>query len=146
MVRSLLNKLFTLYSFTKNIRTTGAIYETSPAVERSMCTHVNKDDGRVYIEFGLGHGNITRQILASMGPNAKLYSFEINTNFIQHVSNTIIDKRLKNSKEVLKKGSVLTIVQYSKKILSNLQAYYDKVEVEKKPNLPMAYIFHCHKT
>jgi len=185
MAKGFLNKLYTLISFTRNIRTTGAIYETSPDVERAMCAHVDGVDGRVYVEFGLGHGNITQQILESMGNAAKLYSFELNNSFIKYVKTSIVDNRLviinadarlanqyfdeaidgiicsipismmssadreqffSNSEAMLKHGSVLTIVQYSKKILIDLKKYFHRIEIEKQPNLPAAFIFHCYKT
>ena len=91
---SLKQKFKTSIQFTKNILTTGAFTETSRAVELEICSHIPKDQDITAVEFGMGHGNITREILNHLSPNSKLYSFEVNSEFCKHVKETLKDDRL----------------------------------------------------
>jgi phospholipid N-methyltransferase len=86
-------KLKTSFQFTKNLLTTGAFSETSKKVEKEICKHIPKRSG-VVVEFGMGHGNITRQILNKMSDDARLFSFEVNNKFCEHVRQNLKDDRL----------------------------------------------------
>jgi len=88
------SKFNTAIQFVRNLRTTGALYETSRRVELEICSKLTKDPNQTYLEFGMGHGNITREILKRIAPSSKLYSFEINKEFCQHVEEEIVDDRL----------------------------------------------------
>ena len=83
----------TAFAFTKNLRTTGAFYETSIYVVNKISKFVSSNSEQIIIEFGAGHGNITRGILAKMHPNSILFAFEINKDFCEILKN-IDDKRL----------------------------------------------------
>jgi len=74
--------LKTALSFTKHIRTTGAFAETSRFVEQEMIVDVDPQRPQLIVEFGAGHGNITRAILARMHPQSRLVSFEIEPDFL----------------------------------------------------------------
>jgi len=87
-------KLKTTLAFTKNLFTTGAFTETSRNVEIEICRYLPKDDHKVVVEFGMGHGNITKEILANLAPNSKLYAFEVKKEFCDHVRDSIKDDRL----------------------------------------------------
>lgn len=87
-------KLKTSLAYIKNIWTTGALSETSRAVELEICKYISKNDSKVIVEFGMGHGNITREILNTISPTSKLYSFEVNKSFCDYVRNSIDDERL----------------------------------------------------
>lgn len=87
-------KLKTRLEFAKNLFVTGAISETSRKVELEICSNIPKDKDVIVVEFGMGHGNITREILNSISLNSKLYSFEVNERFCEHVKSTILDDRL----------------------------------------------------
>lgn len=87
-------KLKTILAFTKNIEVTGAVTETSKKVETALSAAVPQGNGKVIVEYGMGHGNITRQLLDQMSPDSKLYAFEVNKDFCEHVANTINDDRL----------------------------------------------------
>ncbi|MCB0549416.1 MAG: methyltransferase domain-containing protein [Phaeodactylibacter sp.] len=89
-----LKKLKTTFEFTKNLFTTGAISETSREVEVEICSKLPKGDDKVIVEYGMGHGNITREILKHISPTSKLYAFEVNEKFCQHVKEEIQDGRL----------------------------------------------------
>lgn len=87
-------KLKTSLAFAKNIFVTGAFSETSKKVEREICRYVPSEENKVVVEFGVGHGNITRAILDKMGPGSRLYAFEVNAEFCAHVRKAIPDERL----------------------------------------------------
>jgi len=87
-------KLKTSLEFTKNLLTTGAFTETSRKVEVEICRHIPKGEHQVVVEFGMGHGNITKEILESLSPTSKLYTFEVKKEFCDHVRDTIKDDRL----------------------------------------------------
>lgn len=87
-------KLKTSIAYIKNLFVTGAITQSSRNVEVEICKYVPKQDYKTIVEFGMGHGNITREILRIMSSNSKLYAFEVNKNFCEYVRNTITDDRL----------------------------------------------------
>ena len=87
-------KLKTTIEFTRNLFTTGAISETSREVEVEICSKLPKGDHKIIVEYGMGHGNITREILKNISPTSKVYAFEVNERFCQHVQEEIQDGRL----------------------------------------------------
>jgi phospholipid N-methyltransferase len=87
-------KIKTSIAFAKNLLVTGAIFETSRQVEIDICKYISKDNNKVIVEFGLGHGNITNEILRTISSTSRLYAFEVNKSFCDHVRNNIKDKRL----------------------------------------------------
>ncbi|MDO5972265.1 methyltransferase domain-containing protein [Flavivirga aquimarina] len=87
-------KLKTSIAYTKNLFVTGAIAKTSRFAEVGVCKNIPKDDHKTIVEFGVGHGNITQEILNTISATSKLYAFEVNKNFCEHVKKTIQDPRL----------------------------------------------------
>lgn len=87
-------KLKTSIEFAKNILVTGAITETSRKVEIEICKHLPKEENKIIVEFGIGHGNITREILNTISPSSRLYAFEVNKKFCHYVQQEILDDRL----------------------------------------------------
>jgi phospholipid N-methyltransferase len=87
-------KLKTTIEFTKNLFVTGAFTETSRKVELEICRCIPKDKDVIVVEFGMGHGNITKEILNTISPNSKLYAFEVKEEFCDHVRTSIQDDRL----------------------------------------------------
>jgi len=87
-------KLKTAFQFTKNLFTTGAFTETSRKVEIEICRYIPKEENAVVVEFGMGHGNITKEILKTISPTSKVYAFEVKKEFCDHVAKTIKDDRL----------------------------------------------------
>jgi phospholipid N-methyltransferase len=133
-------KLKTSIAYIKNIFITGAITQSSRNVEVEICKYVPKQDYKTIVEFGMGHGNITSEILRIMSSNSKLYAFEVNKSFCEHVRNTITDDRLiiindsaENIKEHIKEDLDLIISSiplsfFSKeKGLGIIQDTYDKL-------------------
>ena len=90
-----MKKIKTALEFTKNIATVGAFKESSSKVEEEICSKLNDKEDVVVVEFGMGHGNITRKILDKISPNSVLYAFEINEKFCDYVASTIQDDRLR---------------------------------------------------
>lgn len=82
------------FQFLKNFRETGAFKETSRKVELEICQRIPIDRDVVVVEFGIGHGNITREILSTISLGSKLYAFEVVEEFCEHVKTEINDDRL----------------------------------------------------
>ena len=80
--------------FLMNFMDTGAFKETSRNAELEICQRIPRDRDVVVVEFGVGHGNITREILATITPGSKLYAFEVVQEFCEHVEQSIKDDRL----------------------------------------------------
>jgi len=74
-------KLKTTLEFTKNLFTTGAFSETSREVEIEICRHISDKPNQVIVEYGMGHGNLTREILNKIAPTSKVYSQVLYTKF-----------------------------------------------------------------
>jgi phospholipid N-methyltransferase len=70
-------------NYIKNIRTTGAIYESSRYVSRNITHEINSHKPQVVIELGAGSGNITERILSKLHPDSILYCFEIEPQFYE---------------------------------------------------------------
>jgi phospholipid N-methyltransferase len=68
--------------------------ETSRGVELEICRQLPAGSGKIIVEYGLGHGNITREILRRIAPDSRLYSFEVNMEFCDYVKEHIPDDRL----------------------------------------------------
>ena len=88
------NTLKTSLEFTKNILVTGAFKETSRRVELEITSKLPAAADQVIVECGMGHGNITREILHTISPTSKLYAFEVNEEFCEYVAEHIDDNRL----------------------------------------------------
>ena len=87
-------KLATSFQYIKNILTTGAVGQTSREVELEICSHLPRGEKKVIVEYGMGLGNITLEILNTISPTSKLYAFEVNKDFCEKARKTINDKRL----------------------------------------------------
>ncbi len=83
----------TAIKMTTNIGTTGAISEFSRFVEKEITQYVHSDKMQIIVEFGGGHGNMTRAILERMHADSLLFTFEIHDEFIPILAE-IKDKRL----------------------------------------------------
>ncbi len=89
-----MSKLKTALAFTKNVFTTGAIFETSRKVELSITSKLTDQVDLVVVEYGMGHGNITKEILNKISADSKVYAFEVNKDFCDLVAEQIDDPRL----------------------------------------------------
>lgn len=133
-------KIKTSIAFTKNLFVTGAFSETSRKAEIEICKYIPKGDNKIIVEYGMGHGNITREILKNISPTSMVYSFEVKKSFCDHVSQTIDDPRLviindgaENIAKYLKENidAVIGSIPYSffskEKSQKILRSTYDKM-------------------
>ena len=107
------------FKLIKNIRTTGTISPSSPALIKKMLATIDFETARCIVELGPGNGCITREVLGRIHPECKLICFELNNEFVAEL-NTISDPRLevynacassiRNILDELKIGSVDYVV------------------------------------
>lgn len=88
------NFLKTTIAFTKKVGTTGALFETSKHVVAAITEPVTPQHKQVIVEYGAGHGNITRGILAKMHTDSVLLSFELHREFCEVLQQNVQDPRL----------------------------------------------------
>lgn len=75
-------------------RTVGAVAPTSPGIGRRMAELAELRAARRVAELGPGTGAITRQLLAQMPTDARLWAFEIYPPFVEHLRTQVADPRL----------------------------------------------------
>ena len=73
--------LLFLKAFLKNWREVGSPVASSSHVARRICKFVDFRKARTLVEIGPGTGVITREILSSLHPDARLIVFETNKDF-----------------------------------------------------------------
>lgn len=86
----MIKKLKTSFAFTKNLFVTGAVTETSKKSSLEICKYLPKGNNKVIVEFGMGHGNITKEILKNISNNSKLYAFEVKKVFVTTCKKTLM--------------------------------------------------------
>jgi len=72
-----MSKLSFLREGLKNLRTTGTVTRSSPALCRAAIGRIDFDQARVIVELGAGDGVITRHILKNLHPAGKVIAFEV---------------------------------------------------------------------
>ncbi len=77
----------------KNMKTSATVTRSSKHVCKKIIQYVDFENADVIVELGAGDGVITEHLLASMGPNTKLISFEILDQFCDKLR-AIDDDRL----------------------------------------------------
>lgn len=65
----------------RNLQTVGTLTRSSKQLCRGMIKHIDFEQAKVIVELGAGDGVITKHILRSMRPDAKLIAFEVNSKF-----------------------------------------------------------------
>ena len=83
-----------LGEFIKERKTVGAIAPSSKFLMKKMIAPIDFQKADVIVELGPGNGVFTKGILERMKQTSKLFSFELNTPFYEHISTIIDDKRL----------------------------------------------------
>lgn len=76
-----MNKIKFLREGLKNLRTTGTVTPSSRFLCQSMIKGIDFSKARILIELGAGDGVVTRHILNKMHADARLFSFEVQSNF-----------------------------------------------------------------
>jgi len=73
----------------------GSIVPSSRFLVRDLMAGIHWQHARVVVEFGPGVGTITKELLSRMRQDAVLVVIELNGEFVQYISNTISDPRLR---------------------------------------------------
>ena len=94
----------------KNLKTVGTVARSSKHLCKGMIKHVNFQDASLIVELGAGDGVITKHILRSMHPDARLLAFEVHPKFCDSLRK-INDKRL-----IIVEDSAEKLGEYMEKI------------------------------
>jgi phospholipid N-methyltransferase len=73
----------------------GSVVPSSRFLVKQLMAQIDWDRARVLVEFGPGVGTITREVLKRMRPDAVLLVIELNEEFVEYLSATIRDPRLR---------------------------------------------------
>jgi phospholipid N-methyltransferase len=73
----------------------GSVIPSSRFLVKHLIAQVDWDRVRVLVEFGPGVGTITREALKRMRPDAVLLVIELNEEFVEYLTATIRDPRLR---------------------------------------------------
>jgi phospholipid N-methyltransferase len=73
----------------------GSVIPSSPFLVKDLMAQVNWDRARVLVEYGPGVGTFTREILRRMRPDAILVAIELNTDFVEYLSDRVRDPRFR---------------------------------------------------
>ena len=73
----------------------GSIIPSSRFLVNDILSDIDWKTARVLVEFGPGVGNITREVLKRMRPDAILVVIELNEEFVNYLGVTIRDPRLR---------------------------------------------------
>jgi phospholipid N-methyltransferase len=81
-------------NFFKHPRLLGSVVPSSPFLVNQLLAPVDWRRAEVVVEYGPGIGNITRQILKRMRPDARLVAIELNSEFVRFLRSDLDDPRL----------------------------------------------------
>ena len=77
-----------------HLPTTAAIVPSSRFLTRAMLRPLRLEQARTVVEFGPGTGPMTRDLLAAMPRDSRLFAFEISPRFAEYLRESIDDPRL----------------------------------------------------
>lgn len=80
--------------FLKERKMVGALSPSSRFLMKRMVAPIDFQKADVIVELGPGNGVFTKGILERMKQTTKLFSFELNRQFYDHINNEITDDRL----------------------------------------------------
>ena len=83
-----------LVSFVRSPREVGSVLPTSQRAVRAMLDLVAIENADCVVEMGAGTGPHTREILARLGPDARLLAFEIDPELARGLERDLPDPRL----------------------------------------------------
>jgi phosphatidylethanolamine/phosphatidyl-N-methylethanolamine N-methyltransferase len=86
-------KIF-LHESVRSWPATAAVLPSSRALADSLIRYIDFASARTIVELGVGTGAITSQILCRMKPDARIYTLDISSIFIEHVKQKFKDPRL----------------------------------------------------
>jgi phospholipid N-methyltransferase len=97
--RSSPRALFPLALFARNFLKSplmlGSVVPSSSFLVNDMMNQVDWERARVLVEYGPGVGTFTREILRRMRPDAVLVAIELNTDFVEYLSDQVRDPRFR---------------------------------------------------
>jgi phospholipid N-methyltransferase len=94
MRRGLTQRFLFFRAFLAHPRLVGAVLPTSRRAVRDMLDLADVPAARLVVEFGAGTGVYTREILARLGPDARLLALEIDPDLAAGLSTQFSDPRL----------------------------------------------------
>ena len=94
--KNLLVSVFGLffYESVRSLRVTASLFPSSNSLVSALLRSVDFARAQTIVEFGIGTGVVTSQILKRMRRDARLYAIEINPAFAEHIRERIVDPRL----------------------------------------------------
>lgn len=81
-------------NFLANPRRVGSVIPSSRRLIQRLLGQTDWQNVKVAVEYGPGTGGVTRAMLAKLGPDARLFAFEINSDFVDFLRREIPDPRL----------------------------------------------------
>jgi phospholipid N-methyltransferase len=81
--------------FLKHPVMVGSIIPSTEALIKHMLGPVDWDNCKLFVEYGPGVGTFSQQILSRMRPDATYIAIDLNPDFIEYLSDTIIDNRFR---------------------------------------------------
>ena len=94
----------------KNLKTVGTVARSSKHLCKGMIKHVDFQDARLIVELGAGDGVITKHILRSMHPDAKLLAFEVHPKFCDSL------RKIKDQRLIIAEDSAEKLGEYLEKM------------------------------
>ena len=82
-------------NFFKHPSMLGSVVPSSPFLVKRLMSEIDWDRARILVEFGPGVGTITREILKRMRSDAVLVVIELNEEFVEYLSTTLRDPRIR---------------------------------------------------
>jgi phospholipid N-methyltransferase len=73
----------------------GSVVPSSSFLVNDMMSQVDWNRARILVEYGPGVGTFTREILKRMRPDAVLIAIELNTDFVDYLSEHVRDPRFR---------------------------------------------------
>ncbi len=86
--------LFFARNFFKHPRMLGSIIPSSGFLVKHLIDLIDFDRARFVVEYGPGIGNITKELLHRMQPDAQLIAIEMNEDFVDYLKEELRDPRL----------------------------------------------------
>ena len=81
-------------NFLKHPKMLGSIIPSSRFLVNHLLDLIDFERARFIVEYGPGIGNITKQVLARMHPDARLVAIEMNADFVDYLKEELRDPRL----------------------------------------------------
>ena len=146
-------------NFLKSPAMLGSVIPSSSFLVNDMMRQVDWERARVVVEYGPGVGTFTREILKRMRPDAILVAIELNTDFVEYLSDHVRDSRfrvvhgsaarvrgviLEESRLALRAEGSMLLFQYTRTLQPYLESSFSSVKLNFQLfNILPALIFHC---